>query len=299
MTPKPDRFFPVFFWWLPFVCSYFFDEISLPIVNITTFFEISIKYWHLLWKYRYRQNIDKIFLKITIKIPLRKLLISISIWTFLKMSISISLREFCKILISIKYCIDKNLAYRTGLCVCDHDHYLDLHANLNQYDKCYKTISNYAKRLRHLNYSLEKRSVEIEAEILSQPAQQNYVLAKLFLPDAEGTTWQNLWPKDGLGSWASATAIHLEKWISHAPPYSIFNLTPCQGCVAFCTLCVLFGHCLGEQKWVFYLMTTLSQKSILNTTFRYQTHIKTQTDFQFYTHRLLAEFFVTRRNFVF
>ena len=39
--------------------------------------------------------------------------ISISIWTFLK--ILISIREFCIILISMKYCIDWNLAYRTGL----------------------------------------------------------------------------------------------------------------------------------------------------------------------------------------
>ena len=39
--------------------------------------------------------------------------ISISIWWFWK--ISISIRQFCKISISIKYRIDSNLAYRTGL----------------------------------------------------------------------------------------------------------------------------------------------------------------------------------------
>ena len=43
-----------------------------------------------------------------------KISISISIRTILK--ISISIREFCKISISMKYCIDKDLAYRTPLC---------------------------------------------------------------------------------------------------------------------------------------------------------------------------------------
>ena len=53
-------------------------------------------------------DIDKAIPKISISI-------SISIWWFWKISISISIRQFCKILISIKYRIDSNLAYRTGL----------------------------------------------------------------------------------------------------------------------------------------------------------------------------------------
>ena len=41
--------------------------------------------------------------------------ISISIRRFWKISISIAIRRFRKISISIEYCIDWNLAYRTGL----------------------------------------------------------------------------------------------------------------------------------------------------------------------------------------
>ena len=68
-----------------------------------------------------------------------------------------------------------------------------------------------------------------------------------------GATWQNLWPKDGLGSLASATTIHLLKKEEEKMKELIFLLTPCKGCVAFCTLCVLFGQSLGEQEWVLYL----------------------------------------------
>merc|ERR1712203_830964 len=57
-------------------------------------------------------------------IPKISILISISIWSFWRISISISIRQFCKISISIKYRIDSNLAYRTGLgiteCFCIH-----------------------------------------------------------------------------------------------------------------------------------------------------------------------------------
>ena len=58
------------------------------------------------------ENID-----IDIDKAIPKISISISIWWFWKISISIliSIRQFCKISISIKYRIDSNLAYRTGL----------------------------------------------------------------------------------------------------------------------------------------------------------------------------------------
>ena len=48
---------------------------------------------------------------------MEKLKISISIFILIRWfwKISISLRQFCKISISIKYRIDSNLAYRTGL----------------------------------------------------------------------------------------------------------------------------------------------------------------------------------------
>ena len=39
--------------------SCFYEEISISIVDISTFFEISMKYQHFFWKYQYRQNIDK------------------------------------------------------------------------------------------------------------------------------------------------------------------------------------------------------------------------------------------------
>ena len=56
-----------------------------------------------------------IFENIDIDIDIDKAIpkISISIWWFWK--ISISIRQICKISISIKYRIDSNLAYRTGL----------------------------------------------------------------------------------------------------------------------------------------------------------------------------------------
>ena len=63
-------------------------------------------------------DIDKAILKnIDIDKAIPKISISISIWWFWKISISISIsiRQFCKISISIKYRIDSNLAYRTGL----------------------------------------------------------------------------------------------------------------------------------------------------------------------------------------
>ena len=60
----------------------------------------------------------KTFIEISISIrTFLKISISISKRTFLKISISvsISIREFCKVSISMKYCIDKDLAYRTPL----------------------------------------------------------------------------------------------------------------------------------------------------------------------------------------
>ena len=68
-----------------------------------------------LLKYRYEISIvDISTLLKNIDIDMEKLKISISIGQFWKISISIV--QFCKILISIKYRIDSNLAYRTGLC---------------------------------------------------------------------------------------------------------------------------------------------------------------------------------------
>jgi len=61
-------------------------------------------------------DIDKAILKISISIRLFwKILILISISIGLFWKISILIRRFRKILISIKYRIDWNLAYRTGL----------------------------------------------------------------------------------------------------------------------------------------------------------------------------------------
>ena len=62
------------------------------------------------------ENID-IDIDIDKAIPKISISISISIWWFWKISISISIsiRQFCKISRSIKYRIDSNLAYRTGL----------------------------------------------------------------------------------------------------------------------------------------------------------------------------------------
>merc|ERR1711928_23844 len=62
------------------------------------------------------KNID-IDIDIDKAIPKISISISISIWWFWKISISISIsiRQFCKISISLKYRIDSNLAYRTGL----------------------------------------------------------------------------------------------------------------------------------------------------------------------------------------
>ena len=61
-------------------------------------------------------GICKTSISISIR-TIKKILISISIFIriFLKIVISISKKEFCKILISIKYCIDKDLAYQTPL----------------------------------------------------------------------------------------------------------------------------------------------------------------------------------------
>merc|ERR1711972_621315 len=73
-------------------------------------------YFFSLLKYRYEEvenidiDIDRAILKnIDIDIDIDKVIPKISI------SISISIRQFCKISISIKYRIDSNLAYRTGL----------------------------------------------------------------------------------------------------------------------------------------------------------------------------------------
>ena len=75
-------------------------------------------------------DIDKVILKISISISISirlfwqisisiglfwKISISISIRRFWKISISISIRRFRKISILIKYRIDWNLAYQTGL----------------------------------------------------------------------------------------------------------------------------------------------------------------------------------------
>ena len=63
-------------------------------------------------------DIDNAILKISISISIRlfwKISISIGLFWNISISISISIRRFRKILISIKYRIDKNFAYRTGL----------------------------------------------------------------------------------------------------------------------------------------------------------------------------------------
>ena len=52
------------------VFSCFFDEISISIVDISAFFEISMKYRHLFWEYRYQKNIDKKIWKISISIKI-------------------------------------------------------------------------------------------------------------------------------------------------------------------------------------------------------------------------------------
>ena len=54
--------------------SCFYEEISISIVDISTFFEISMKYQHFFWKYQYRQNIDKknFNISISMKISIRK-----------------------------------------------------------------------------------------------------------------------------------------------------------------------------------------------------------------------------------
>merc|ERR1712107_91408 len=63
-----------------------------------------------LLKYRYEISI------VDISTLLKNIDIDIDIdMEKLKISISISIRQFCKISISIKYRIDSNLAYRTGL----------------------------------------------------------------------------------------------------------------------------------------------------------------------------------------
>ena len=68
-------------------------------------------------------NIDMaIFENIEIIRRIWKILVSILIRRFWKISISISIWRFWEI--SIKYCIDWNLAYRTGLCV-----HATLHSN--------------------------------------------------------------------------------------------------------------------------------------------------------------------------
>ena len=54
--------------------SCFYEEISISIVDVLTFFEISMKYQHFFWKYQYRQNIDKknFNISISMKISIRK-----------------------------------------------------------------------------------------------------------------------------------------------------------------------------------------------------------------------------------
>ena len=50
--------------------SCFYDEISISIVDISAFFEISMEYWHFFWEYQYRQNIDKKNLNISISMKI-------------------------------------------------------------------------------------------------------------------------------------------------------------------------------------------------------------------------------------
>merc|ERR1712177_23534 len=66
-------------------------------------------------------DIDRAILKnIDIDIDIDKAIPKISI------SISISIRQFCKISISIKYRIDSNLAYRTGLWTMNIIYYKEI-----------------------------------------------------------------------------------------------------------------------------------------------------------------------------
>merc|ERR1711889_15591 len=68
----------------------------------------NVFYSFSLLKYRYEISI------VDISTLLKNIDIDMEKWK-ISISISISIRQFCKISISIKYRIDSNLAYRTGL----------------------------------------------------------------------------------------------------------------------------------------------------------------------------------------
>ena len=106
--------------------------VKISIWNIDCRYIDTFEKYRYRYRYRYGEvenididiDIDRAILKnidididIDKAIPKISISISISIWWFWKISISISIsiRQFCKISLSIKYRIDSNLAYRTGL----------------------------------------------------------------------------------------------------------------------------------------------------------------------------------------
>ena len=128
---KTSRWKKVWFWALGQVCPLIPPPLALFDISI---WHIDCRYIDTFEKYRYRYryrygevenididiDIDRAILKnidIDKVIPDISILVSISIWWFWKILISISIliRQFCKISISIKYRIDSNLAYQTGL----------------------------------------------------------------------------------------------------------------------------------------------------------------------------------------
>merc|ERR1712016_436479 len=99
--------------------------VKISIGNIDCRYIDTFEKYRYRYRYRYGEvenididiDIDRAILKnIDIDIDIDKAIPKISI------SISISIRQFCKILISIKYQIDSNLAYRTGLQGQDFQH---------------------------------------------------------------------------------------------------------------------------------------------------------------------------------
>ena len=107
--------------------------VKISIWNIDCRYIDTFEKYRYRYRYRYGEvenididiDIDRAILK-NIDIDIDKVIpkISISIWWFWKILISISIRQFCRISISMKYRIDSNLAYRTGLLLqyLIHDH---------------------------------------------------------------------------------------------------------------------------------------------------------------------------------